>query len=783
MIGVVVVCHSRSLAEAAVSFACAVDQTETPRVQIAAGTEDGSLGTDALAIRRAIVAADSGDGVLVLLDLGSALLSAELGTEFLPDDLADRVRITPAPLVEGLVAVLAAAPGTDLAGADEAARSALTAKERHVDGEEPARPLLIRRPPVAPTSRRSIVWRAPVTNPRGLHLRPAASIATALAEVDADVELSNASTGAGPAPARSLSKVTALQVSRGQVLQARIRGPEAAQAREVLADLSARNFGDATSDRPDSPATGLAARRTTPQAVGPSDTLPVVGSVALRTSGPATVGYVPGTAKEELARYADAVAAVDGELARLATAGGDPSGIIGAQTVLLADRELNHEVVSRITEGYSAVDAVRTELSRAARVFDELTSAYLRERAQDLRGLRRLLLLALMGHPLAAEGPDAPHVWVVDELDTPAALQLDTRTCLGVITTTGGPYGHGVLTARARGIPVLTGVAVASTLRDGDQVAFDPLTAELWIEPDDHRRRDLAHLRVMRRRAAQRALGEAHTPAQTSDGVTIPVLANLSTLADAVQAGRFGADGAGLVRTEILFGSRTEAPDAEEQAEVYRTLARTIDGPVTVRTWDAGADKPVAFLPTGRMTNPALGTRGIRAMPPLEELFAEQLRALMIAARDVPIQVLLPMVGAPAEVQWARTVLERVRAELSAPPLPLGIMVEIPAAALRLADFAELIDFASFGTNDLAQFTWAADRGDPDQAGLIPPADPAVLDLIALGCRALPDAPITVCGALASDTRVTERLLSLGVTALSVSPPRVPEIKEAVRTC
>ncbi|MFV0407040.1 MAG: putative PEP-binding protein [Propioniciclava sp.] len=779
MIGIVVVCHSRALAEAAVGFARAVDGDDLPEVLIAAGMDDGSFGTDASAIRNAILAADSGEGVLVLLDLGSALLSAELSVEFLPSDLAARVRITPAPLVEGLVAALSAAPGTDLAGVEQAARSAVHAKERHVDGDEPAPPLMVAERAAQPRPVKSVVWRAPVGNPLGIHLRPAARIVTALADIDAVVEISNASTGAGPAPASSIARITALQLTQGQVLQARIRGPQAAQARQVLADLSASYFGDAHADHPKTPAPASAGLRESPQAVGPSDTLPVVGSVTLRSSGPSTLGYVPGPAKQELARYTEAVHTVG---AALAPVDGDPTGIMGAQTVLLDDRELNHEVVSRITEGYSAVDAVNSEFTRAARTFDRLTSEYLRERAQDLRGLRRLLLLALLGRPLVDEGPTSPHVWVVDELDPPTALKLDARTCLGVITTLGGPNGHGVLTARARGIPVLPGVRSAQQLRDGDMVAFDPLTSELWIDPDDNRRQDLAHIRVMRRRMAQRALGEAHSPASTSQGVAVPVLANLSTVGDAVQAERFGADGAGLVRTEILFGSHTQAPSVDVQAEAYVALGRALSGPLTVRTWDAGADKPVAFLPAGRTANSALGSRGIRAMPALEPVFAEQIRALFLASREVPVQILLPMVSSPAEVRWARDLIEHVRIELAADPLPVGIMIEVPATALRLIDFAGLVDFASFGTNDLAQFAWAADRSDPEMVSLIPPADPAVLDLIQIACRALPGTPITVCGSLAADTRLLGRILDLGVAGLSVPPPRIPEVKEAVRS-
>ncbi|WP_232547363.1 putative PEP-binding protein [Propioniciclava soli] len=779
MMGIVVVCHSRELATAAVAFATRVAGDDAPTVLVAAGVADGALGTDAAAITKAIVAANSGDGVLVFLDLGSALMSAELAVEFLPASFDAEVRITSAPLVEGLVAAVAAASaGASLEEADAAARRAVETKRSHVDDNVPAPPLLTTPAPTPKDT--SLVWRATVRNARGLHLRPAATVVTALGDIAAEVLLSNATTGAGPARATSLSRVTALQVGRGQVLQARISGPEAEEARRVLADLSARDFGESASRR-QAPVTGVAPAGTPAEAMGPSDTLPVVGQVILRSSGPPLQGYVPGTPKDELDRFFAAVAQVKEFLADLA-AGGDPTGIVAAEATLLTDRALNHEIVTRITEGFSAVESVGSELTRAVREFEALSDPFLRERAQDLRGLRRLLHLALMERPLVDEGPDEPRVWVVDELDAPTALRLDRRTCLGVITTSGGATGHGVLTARGRGIAVLPGRRDAATLRDGDQVAFDPVTGDLWRRPSPARRSLLAEVRVHRRRTAQRALARAHEDAVTTDGVRVPVLANVSTLADARESERFGADGVGLLRSEILFSSRVDAPSAEEQAAAYVEIARALGGrPVTIRTWDAGADKPLAFVPTGTPDNPAMALRGIRAMRLAEDVFAEQLRAVLLAARDADVRVMFPMVSSADDVTWARGVLDAVQRELGAGPVPVGIMVEVPVVALRAGDFAGIVDFASVGTNDLAQYAGAADRTDPDVGGLARQDDPAVLELIRLTCVGLPGVDVAVCGDLAGDTTQTATLLRLGVAELSASPTRIPEVKQAVR--
>nr|NLI50392.1 phosphoenolpyruvate--protein phosphotransferase [Propionibacterium sp.] len=787
MIGIVVVSHSRPLAEAAVALAEQMVPSGGPEIAVAAGVEGGGFGTDAAAISLAIQRVDSNDGVLVLVDLGSALLSTELALEFLDADLADRVRISSAPLVEGLLsAVVTASTGADLDAVAAEALHALDPKRAHLDEDTDERaPLLAlsRQPPEEPKKPVTLTWRTTVANPHGLHIRPAAAIVAALRDLDADVQLSNASTGRGPAPATSLSRLAALELGQGQILEARITGPDAERARSVLSDLAARDFGENLSaPKPPRPAREPTPPPTEAQpAPAASGTQIVIGPIHRRTSVPSVDGYHPRSPKDELIRFNHAVSDVEDYLDTLAALRPSSAGIFDAQAMLVTDREFAHEVVSRITEGFSAVDAVIDYLTRIARSMDALTDPYLRERGQDVRSVRRLLLLALMGRPLEEDGPGEPCIWLLDELDAATASRLDPRQCLGVITTSGGARGHGALTAEARGIPVLAGRAEAGSLRSGTVVAFDPVSHELWIAPSPDRLQELQARNRGRTEAAASALEHAHEPALTRDGHRILVEANVSSIADAQSGARFGADGSGVVRTEILFGARTQPPTAEEQAEVYVTLGRTLGGPLSIRTWDAGGDKPLAFLPIAREANPALGARGLRALREHPELLAEQLRGIALAARETPVRVLFPMVTRPDELVWARSVLAEVLAALGPVDLPVGMMVEVPAAALRAADFRPLLNFASIGTNDLAQYTLASDRTNASVAGLTSHDDPAVWDLIALTCRGLAGIPVAVCGDLASEPETTQRLIRLGVTELSVRPPMVPLVKQAVR--
>lgn len=788
MIGIVVVSHSRALAQAAVEFASQMVPDNRPQVAVAAGLDDGAFGTDAAAISLAISEVDSPDGVLVLIDLGSALLSSELAIEFLDADLAARVKISPAPLVEGLLAaIVTASTGASLAEVDQEARGALFSKSGHIDGDEPApRPEVPRPVKEEPTTKR-LVWRTTVRNPHGIHVRPAAAIVAELRGLDADVQLSNATTGRGPAPADSLSRITGLEIGQHQILEARFTGPAAEQARDALSALASHDFGEELNGRPNrAPASSPAT--TNSNATGERIEVPpaaenraVIGPVTRATSRPSTAGYRPGAPKKELKRFNEAVATVDEFLAEIAAHGSAIPGIIEAQRMMLADRELHHGVVGPITAGFSAVDAVEQHLTEIARSFDQFADSYLRERGQDVRSLRRLLLLALMGQPLADQEPDRPSIWVMDELDAATAMRLDPRTCLGVVTIMGGSSGHGMLAAQARGIPVLTGQASAEDFPDGQTMAFDPVTSELWLNPDDQLRAQLDQRNAERMSAAASAQQRAHEPALTTAGTRVIVEANLSSVEEALAAAHEGAEGAGIVRTEVLFSNLKDAPSVDEQTDVYVRMGQALGAPITIRTWDPAGDKPLAFLPYVAEDNPALGERGIRAMRRVPEIFSDQLRAIVRAAQQVEVRVLLPMVTSVDEVIWARELLDQARAELDAPELPVGVMVEVPAVALRAADFAEVADFVSIGTNDLTQYTQAADRTNAAVRAFARQDSPAVLDLIRATCQALPNHTVAVCGDLASDPAATATLVEMGVRELSVRPRMVAEVKQAVR--
>jgi phosphocarrier protein FPr len=383
--------------------------------------------------------------------------------------------------------------------------------------------------------------------------------------------------------------------------------------------------------------------------------------------------------------------------------------------------------------------------------------------------VRDRVLRALTGAATADE-PPAGGILVVPELDVATAATIDAARIGGIAVRAAGTTGHGVIVARSRGIPLITGIGDVGVL-NGATVAFDARSGSFEVEPDEAAFRTTI---IRRQDERSQAIAEADQPATTLDGRTIEVLVNVGSLQDAIDAR--GADGSGLVRTEVLFGDRRTAPTVDEQAEQFRAIAAALNGkPITIRTWDIGGDKPLPFLPQSPEANPFLGERGIRVFRRRPELLRDQLQAIRQVAAETPVHVMFPMVTTADEVAWA---LDQLGPRPSG--LKVGIMVEVPAAALRIETLAAGLDFVSIGTNDLTQYTTAADRTNTAVASLADGLDPAVLQLIDHVVRKS-GVRVAVCGDLASDPQSAVLLAALGVQELSAVGPQVALVKERLR--
>jgi phosphocarrier protein FPr len=341
--------------------------------------------------------------------------------------------------------------------------------------------------------------------------------------------------------------------------------------------------------------------------------------------------------------------------------------------------------------------------------------------------------------------------------------------------------------ARSLGIPALAGTeAAALEIPNGTSVVLDGNKGTLRLRPSPE---EIARIRGAQDRAERKRkedLSHAHEPAVTRDGKQIEVVANIGGLKDAKQVADFGGEGVGLLRSEFLFMERNSAPTEDEQFEAYKAIAEAVgrDHPLIARTLDVGGDKPLAYLPIPKEDNPFLGERGVRVGLDRPEILRAQLRAILRASKFGKLLVMFPMISDLQELRDAKAMMLEECERLGIEPIPVGIMVEVPAAAIMAAQFAKEADFFSIGTNDLTQYTLAMDRGHPKLASRVDGLSPSVLHLIAHTVRGAHAAGkwVGVCGGIASDPHGVPILIGLGVDELSISLPAIPAIKAQVRS-
>ncbi|MFD9632093.1 phosphoenolpyruvate--protein phosphotransferase [Streptomyces violascens] len=479
--------------------------------------------------------------------------------------------------------------------------------------------------------------------------------------------------------------------------------------------------------------------------------------------------------EREQGRARQAVEAVAADLmARGNLAGGEAQAVLEAQAMIAQDPELMADVDRRIVVGSTAERAVYDAFSH----YRELLAGageYMAGRVADLDDVRNRIVARLLGVPMpGVPDSDEPYVLIARDLAPADTALLDPALVLGFVTEEGGPTSHSAILARALGVPAIVALPGAGELAEGTLVAVDGSTGEIFVDPSEEKQAELE------RAAAERkaALSASSGPGATSDGHKVPLLANVGGPADVPAAVEAGAEGVGLFRTEFLFlDDSAKAPSEEKQVEAYRKVLEAFpEGRVVVRVLDAGADKPLDFLTPADEPNPALGVRGLRSLLDHPEVLRTQLTALAKAAEGLPVylEVMAPMV---ADRTDAKAFADACReAGLQA---KFGAMVEIPSAALRARSILQEVEFLSLGTNDLAQYAFAADRQVGAVSRLQDPWQPALLDLISLSAEAAKaeGKSCGVCGEAASDPLLACVLTGLGVTSLSMGAASIPYVR------
>jgi phosphotransferase system enzyme I (PtsI) len=495
----------------------------------------------------------------------------------------------------------------------------------------------------------------------------------------------------------------------------------------------------------------------------------------------------------EKGKYRGAVSAAMAELEVLMVkAGGEEAAILEVQVQLLQDPAWEEEILRRIgKERTPARDAVLLTMEQFVGMFENMEDDYLRARAADVKDMGWRLFQRLAGFPAGRQLPEGEG-WILlaEDLSPSDTMGLDRPRVVGFITQTGGKTSHAAIVARIRGLPAVAGVGMAlAAVEDGDELVLDGDTGRVLVNPSaatvgEYRKKQEDWLQ---RQQQLQALKDRE--AVTRDGVRVHLHANIATAEDMEQALAFGAEGVGLLRTELLFLDRDSLPTEEEQFLFYRNvLLRSAGRPVTIRTLDIGGDKPLPYLGLPKEANPFLGYRAIRICLDRKDLFLTQIRAILRAGLFGSCRMMFPMIGRVEELRAAMAVVATAKAELAAEGvafaanIPVGVMIEIPSAALTADLLAKEADFFSIGTNDLCQYTLAVDRMNEKIADLYDPFHPAVLRLIRMvieeGNRA--GIPVGMCGEMAGDVRATSLLFGMGLREFSMNAPLIPEIKEII---
>lgn len=808
MVGLVLVSHSRALANALAELVGQVTHAQLPLVVAAGvGPDRSEFGTDAVEIMEAILQVASDDGVVVLMDLGSAVLSAQMAVELLPPEIAAQVIFCAAPLVEGAIAAaVQVSLGSDRETICREAKAALMPKQEQIGDQSAEASLVPPVPEMLAADQQRLVVRLP--NPHGLHARPAARFVQTASSFNAELQVRNLTNGKGPVSARSLNAVAVLGAVKDHELEITASGPQAAEALQALRRLAEDGFGELeemTMPAVSRPAETAGRPGVAPVEPGALAAVAISEGVALgrlhhhRAALPPIPDEPAHDRPGERRRLEEAVRTVGAAIAARQrqtekTIGKQQAAIFEAHVLILNDPEMMAAAAAGIEQrGENAARAWQTAVDATAQTYRDLDDDYLRQRAADVLDVGRQVLLELAGATASAQMQplDHPVILYAPEITPTETSQLNLEMVLGMLTREGGPTSHAAILARALGIPALSGVGEeVASLPDGAWIGVDGTRGALWVDPDKKTRIRLESQRKAWLDQRQKLLLTSHEPGRLKDGRKLEVAANIGGLKDARSAMESGADGVGLLRTEFLFLTRETPPGEEEQFAALEPIVAAMQGkPVVVRTLDVGGDKQLPYIQLPPEANPFLGVRAVRLCMQQPDLFLTQLRAILRAGKAGEVRVMTPMVANLDEIDFIHRSVNQAHEELTragvahAWPLQVGIMVEIPAAALTAHELAPHVDFFSIGTNDLTQYTLAAERGNPALAGFADALHPAVLRLIAQVVEGAHAAGkwVGVCGELAGDPLAAPVLVGLGVDELSMNPGSVPRVKDLLR--
>lgn len=635
-------------------------------------------------------------------------------------------------------------------------------------------------------------FEAVVPNKTGLHARPATNFVDLARQFQAEVRVRH---GNQVADGKSMIALLQLGVERGASIYVSAGGPDAPALLATLKSAIAAGLGD-EAEESSQPTLNLDHNWQPQQVQATISGLTAATGLAIshirqHKRQKLTVPDGKGKPAEEGEKLQNAILAAQAELELLYEGvkqrfGAGKAAIFRAHSEFLNDVSLIRESIRHIFDGHNAAWAWQRVIVERVGQLQKLDDPVLAGRAIDLSDVGERVLALMLGLPRHdALSFDRPGILVAHDLTPSDTAALDPQVVAGFVTAAGGPTSHSAIIARSLGIPAVVAAGdLVLTLPDGTPCILDGYHGKLYVQPSEADLLAAAHLQRQLQAKLESANLARFEAALTSDGRHIEVAANINRASDAPKALEAGAEGVGLMRTEFLFLERDSIPAEDEQFVAYRDMVQALNGrPLIIRTLDIGGDKEVAYLGLPKEDNSFLGIRGIRLCLSRPELFIPQLRAIYRAATYGPIKIMFPMIATLEEFQQAREMAENVRQQIRGPYVELGMMVEVPSAAIMADQFAKIVDFFSIGTNDLTQYVLAMDRLHPQLARQADGLHPAVLRMVDQTVRAAHQEGkwVGVCGGIAGDPKGAIILCGLGVDELSISVPNIPAIKAQIR--
>lgn len=790
MVGIVFVSHSKLLAEGVKELAEQMTQGKVA-LEAAGGIDDeeNPIGTDAMRVMAAIENVYNDNDVLVMMDMGSALMSAEMAIQFLPENIQSHVYLSAAPLVEGgIAAAVQAMIGASINEVIAEASSAIKSKQKqlNLDDEKPQENN-------QPSNIKEFIdFEITVPNKFGLHSRPASKLIELTQGLSVDVQVSiNSSQWYN---AKSLNNLSLLGAKQNDTLFFKASGQDSLILKEKIIEFADNNFGDNDIETESKKSKDI--NKDGIWGIPSSNGIAIGKATLLEKKEFVISNEKISNTTEEIKHFKNALQLAKNEIADNKQKSANllsktEMEIFNAHIHFLEDFELIEQVENNIlTQSYSAAKAWFSVTTDIANRYAYSNNSYTRQRVSDVMDIQELVLKHLGLEAETNYNFTEPVILLSKNLQPSQTLKLDTNYVKGFATETGNENAHTSILARSLGIPAITGLANQfNKIPLEQQIIINGKSGEILIDSNSKKwenaladKRNLENKALKQREFAQRNV-------KTIDGIEIKINANISGITDAKLAQENGADGVGLFRTELYFMNQTTLPTEDEQFDLYSRICQILKGKtIVIRSLDIGGDKPISYLPIQKEENPFLGLRGIRFLLANKSIFKTQIKAILRVSNNNNVQMMFPMISKIDEWHQAKELVEICKKELKNDgiafneQMPCGIMVEVPAVVMCIDKFAQEVDFFSIGTNDLSQYLMAADRGNSVVNKLITTEEEAVLKAIETVVYSANkfNIPISICGELGANKNVIPNLLKYGIRSLSMNALQIPQIKEEI---